>query len=395
MACEWDLGDGTSGSGATVEHTYAAAGTYQVNLTVTDNLGGQASFSAEVTVVDPPPANEVPVASFVADAELLVVSFDGSGSFDPDGSVVSCVWDFGDGESGSGSTVEHTYALAGTYQVTLTVTDAEGAPGLSTTALTVFEVEPPNVAPTASFTTGLEFLSASFDGSGSSDVDGSVVSWVWDFGDGESGSGATVEHTYALAGTYLVTLTVSDDEGEVGSTSAEVVVVANVAPTAAFSTNLDFLSASFDGSGSSDVDGSVVSWAWDFGDGATGSGATTQHAYALAGTYLVTLTVTDDEGATADTTVEVVVVRPPLALDTFGRSFSNGFGTADVGGVWSMTSPPSAYSVSGGFGRMVGAVSANRAGYLTASAPDRYRSVDGPVAQRPGHGQRRVCVGDR
>ncbi|MGY1750350.1 PKD domain-containing protein, partial [Modestobacter sp. SYSU DS0511] len=156
----------------------------------------------------------------------------------------------------------------------------------------------PNLAPTAAFTSSADQLAVSLDGSSSSDLDGRVVSWAWEFGDGATGSGATASHTYAAAGSYPVTLTVTDDQGATSSTTRTLTVTApppNVEPTAAFTVTTAQLTASLDGSSSSDLDGRVVSWAWEFGDGATGSGATASHTYAAAGSYPVTLTVTDDE----------------------------------------------------------------------------------------------------
>jgi PKD repeat protein len=143
----------------------------------------------------------------------------------------------------------------------------------------------------------------------------------------------------------------------------------NKAPTAAVTSGVDQLTATFDGSGSTDSDGSVVGWSWAFGDGATGSGAEVSHTYAAAGTYQVALTVTDDDGATGAVTTSVTVSAPPpastaLVSDAFERTVASGLGTADVGGAW--TAPASA-SVSGGRGNLVlGAAGANSSAYLTS-----------------------------
>ena len=129
----------------------------------------------------------------------------------------------------------------------------------------------------------------------------------------------------------------------------------NQPPVAAFTSSCDQLGCSFDGSGSADPDGSISSYAWDFGDGATGSGVAPTHSYAAGGTNQVTLTVTDGGGATGAVTHAVTVSAPAgsaVAADGFGRSVSGGWGTADVGGVWSRVGSSSLFSVGAGVGQI-------------------------------------------
>jgi PKD repeat protein len=225
----------------------------------------------------------------------------------------------------------------------------------------------PNTPPTASFTSSTEFLTASFDASASSD-DGTITSYEWDFGDGTTGTGATPEHTYAVADTYTVTLTVTDNLNATGTTDDTVTVTdppPNVPPTASFTSNTSFLTASFT-STSTDSDGTIESYAWDFGDGETSTQANPNHTYATAGPYTVTLTVTDNDGDSDTTSNPVTVTDPPpeLALDAFARTVANGLGTADVGGPWTISGTASAFSVASGVGRIAGAVSTNRAAHL-------------------------------
>ena len=127
----------------------------------------------------------------------------------------------------------------------------------------------------------------------------------------------------------------------------------NSAPTAAFSSSTSGLTAQFDGTGSFDTDGAVATYAWVFGDGSSGTGATTPHTYAAAGTYPVTLTVTDDDGATDAVTKQVTVSAPSaqvLGSDDFDRSVSNGWGRADQGGTWASIWSAEALSVGSGSG---------------------------------------------
>ncbi|MCY0904971.1 LamG-like jellyroll fold domain-containing protein [Arthrobacter sp. H14-L1] len=232
-----------------------------------------------------------------------------------------------------------------------------------------------NQPPVAAFASSAVNLVASFDGSGSSDPDGSVVSYGWDFGDGSvAGTGVSLSHTYAAAGTYSVKLVVTDDKGATNAVTHGVTVSAappvNQPPVAAFASSSVNLVASFDGSGSSDPDGSVVSYGWDFGDGSVaGTGVSPSHTYAAAGTYSVKLVVTDDKGATNAVTHGVTVsaappVNQPLAQDDFNRTSTNGFGTATVGGAWTVPSGSSNFAVSPGAGTVSSAVGQTRYAYL-------------------------------
>jgi PKD repeat protein len=350
----WSFGDGTFGSGVTNQHTYGTEGTYTVILTVTDNNGATNSVSHVLTV-----ANIPPTPSFTAVAQNLTVTF-ASTSTDPDGVIASSTWDFGDGTFGTGANTTHTYAVAGTYDVSLTVTDNNAAPATASNPVTV-EDAPANVDPTASFTSSVQFHTATLT-STSTDSDGTITAFAWDFGDGTFGSGATNQHTYSAPGTYPVTLTVTDDDGATNTISNDVTIT-NVAPTASFTSATLNHTATLT-STSTDDDGTIVSASWDFGDSTSGTGLTTTHTYAAAGTYQVVLTVTDNDGAT-NTTNGTVTITDQYALDGFGRTVANGLGTADLGGAWTLSGTAANFSVNGSVGRILGTVNANRGAYLT------------------------------
>ncbi len=176
-----------------------------------------------------------------------------------------------------------------------------------------------------------------FDGRGSSDPDGDALSYVWNFGDGMSGVGATTQHTYAAAGTYTVSLIVNDGEvNSAAATTQAVISGTNQAPTAdaggPYTADVGE-TVTFDASGSSDSDGSIVSYDWDFGDGASGSGVSPSHSYAAAGTYTVTVTVTDDEDAQDSDSATVTVndvIPPGGSVEVFADGFENG----EWNGLW-------------------------------------------------------------
>ncbi|WP_231920382.1 PKD domain-containing protein [Microlunatus soli] len=215
----------------------------------------------------------------------------------------------------------------------------------------------PNQSPTAAFTSNTDELKLTVDAADSSDSDGTVASYAWDWGDGSAdGSGKTATHTYGSAGDYTVKLTVTDNDGATDTVSHSVTVAANQKPTAAFTASTDGLAVSVDAAGSADPDGTVASYAWDWGDAsADGSGKTATHTYASAGDYTVKLTVTDNDGATDAVTKTITVQQPQagvIAADQFSRNQTGGWGSADTGGAWSLTGSTGAYAVSGGTGNI-------------------------------------------
>jgi large repetitive protein len=186
-----------------------------------DALGSNVGAAYLFTIPISDPNNQPPQPTFSAKRERLTVHLDASLSRDPDGTIVSYDWDFGDGNSGSGVNTSCTYSSSGTYTIRLTVTDNGGATANISLNLTVSDT---NMLPKASFTATTNWLSVSLKASGSYDPDGQLVSYSWSFGDGNGGSGHSVSHTYAAAGTYTITLTVTDNEGGESSASQAVTV---------------------------------------------------------------------------------------------------------------------------------------------------------------------------
>ena len=201
-------------------------------------------------------------------------------------------------------------------------------------------------------------LACSFDGNGSSTSNGSISRYSWDFGDSSTtATTAAPNHTYAAAGTYTVKLTVTDSNGKTGTASTTVTVkAAPKSPTASFTASCPSLTCSFDASGTGTPSGAAITkYAWTFGNGNTGTGVTTSQTYASAGSYSVTLTVTDANGLTGTTTKTVNPAPPgskPYATDTFNRTTTSGWGSADTGGAWTAIGSSANLSVSNGVGSL-------------------------------------------
>jgi PKD repeat protein len=333
----WTFGDGSppethTAPNGTAAHSYSKPGTYTITLTVTEqNCQAGASahcFTGQTTgrilVRDNPP-----VASFTAPTSVMLgqsANFDASASADPDGFLTGYHWDFGDGQSQDtdGPTASHTYGRGGSETVTLTVTDDDGS--ISTIEQTVSVIDQP---PTASFTVAAGVAkgqAARFDASGSADPDGPITSYRWDFGDGQAQSTTipVTMHTYSQAGRKAVTLTVIDEGGNSDFIQHTVIVTARLA-TASFTGPAAVgvgHSAAFDASGSSDPNGTITSYRWDFGDGQTSttSTPTASHTYATAEPVTVTLTITDNSGGIAVAQGSLNVLAPACVVPRlFGR----------------------------------------------------------------------------
>ena len=152
-----------------------------------------------------------PVAMFNYSVLDATVSVDASGSYDPDGTIVSYEWSWGDGTTGTGVMASHTYSMTNTYDITLVVTDNDDATASRTESVYVYVAV--NNPPVPAFDIAVSDLTVSVDASASYDPEMTALTYAWNWGDGSTGSGVTASHTYAAYGTYTITLTVTDAGG--------------------------------------------------------------------------------------------------------------------------------------------------------------------------------------
>ena len=332
-AYTWTFGDGNDhGPTAlpTANYSYIRAGRFIVTLTVKDTFGFTNSTSHFVPVDAPP------VAAFDTSHVNAKVgrpfTFNASLSSDSDGNITSWTWAFGDGETGSGQVATHTYASVGSKDVTLTVVDNVGYNNSATKSILVVLPQSPTAAFTLSPAQPVIGENVTLNGSASSDADGLIVSYAWTFGDGLSGTGAIVHHRYATAGDYQIRLNVTDEDGKSSENGTTLRVVTR--PVAAFlfapTAPLTNRTVTFTAAGSSDLSG-PVNYSWVFGDGTSGTGYEVNKTYHAAGTYNVTLTVTNLYGVSTVVTQRITVATP-IATGTSVSSFALGLAAVlDVG----------------------------------------------------------------
>ena len=277
--------------------------------------------------VTPPPDNVAPVANFALPSCTINVACDFTSTSTDDAAVTAWSWDFdGDGTAdATTAAASFIYTAAGTFDVTLTVHDAEGLSQTKTSPITIEPAQnppppppPENTPPTAGFTVTCNALDCSFTSTSTDAAPGTVAGYGWTFGDGATADVADPTHTYtATASTdFTVTLTVTDDEGATDAETQTVTVApppppANVPPTAGFTHTCNNASCSFTSTSTDVAPGTIASFGWDFGDGAHATVANPSHGYTVsaATTFTVTLTVTDNEGAT-DAKTQTITVSP-------------------------------------------------------------------------------------
>lgn len=252
-------------------------------------------------------SNHAPSAKFTIDPPVALVKsrivFDASSSSDKDNNIARYQWDFGDGQTAEGKKVTHTFTRVATFRTQLTVSDSTSTQSVASLNLQVKNGIPPQARFDILPNQGDVITLFKFDASRSTDRDGHIVDYQWNFGDGGQGNGRSTEHRYTTPGKYRVALSVVDNHGLAAADNDFVNVdKTSPAPVASFivtpETGTTEDNFHFDASSSRD-DGRIIAYDWDFGDGARLSGVSVDHRYAREGSYQVKLEVEDDRGQNA------------------------------------------------------------------------------------------------
>ncbi|WP_246075821.1 PKD domain-containing protein [Aliikangiella marina] len=340
----WDFGDGSSSTQQNPNHTFSAAGTYTVSLTVTDNDLNEDSISKNITIND---GTVGPNASFTYAQDFLNVSFTDTSS-DSDGEVTAWLWDFGDGASSAEANPSHTYLQAGSYTVSLQVTDNDGLSDSFSQTINVnsdndFLNNPSQISGLAASRGNAEYFKMNVaagardlrfainGGSGDADIYiryGAVpTTSEWDYRPYRNGNNETVNIAAPDAGVWHIMVRAYNSFSGV-TLNASYQEEGNQAPIAAFSVASNELTASFTDN-SNDSDGSITARLWTFGDGAQSSEQNPVHSYVSAGTYTVTLAVTDDQDATDQVSQTITVSEDGSITEIVNGEIKSNLSAAD------------------------------------------------------------------
>jgi PKD repeat protein len=322
----WDFGDGGTSTAQNPSHSYAAAGTFNAKVTVSDGKGATADTTLSVVVKA---GNAAPTVTGSRTPSGTVspgtpVAFTATGT-DPDGDPLTYSWDFGDSGTSTSQNPTHTYAAAGSYTATVTVSDGRGGTGSATVSVSVGSASNQNPTVTAGRSPGGNTrvgVPLAFTATGT-DADGDALTYAWDFGDGGTSSAQNPTHAYLTAATFTARVTVSDGRGGSATTTLEIVVQANRSPTISVATatpsdGIVPLTVQFEATGG-DPDGHAINYEWDL-DG-NGTFETAQqhpkYTFTTAGGPNPVLRVTDNFGGsiTRSVTINALPVTPDPAAN--------------------------------------------------------------------------------
>ncbi|MEO1449191.1 MAG: PKD domain-containing protein, partial [Bacteroidota bacterium] len=288
----WNFGDGGGSNQQNPVHAYQDTGVYTVTLIV-EYLGCPDTLVIPdmITVVGPTP-------DFIMTPQQACNPPSTINFFDQSVNATDLFWDFGDGNTSTLTNPSNTYLSTGTYTIDLVATDAVS--GCTNNITQTINITNPVAGFGPSQTRGCFPFAVNFNNSSVN-----ANTYLWDFGDGNIGTAANPNHTYQNPGTYTVSLIASD--GLCSDTLVLTNLIEVVGPEAGFAadtlTGCAPFSVTFSDSSTAYPGTSITTWQWDFGDGGTGSGPNPTYTYSNAGLYDVTLTVLDDEGCQASTTI--------------------------------------------------------------------------------------------
>ena len=302
----WDFGDGNTETGKEQTHIYKQDGEYEVALTVDDGSKTKCSADLDVVKVNIMSRPFADAGEDLAACAEELVSFNGATSYGASSDDLAYTWDFGDGTTAKGIKTQHAYKDGGRYTATLTVDNVKDTPCSKATDSLFVDVNSRPVVIVKDVDSACAGKNFTFDARDSRDPDGGSLSYLWDFGDGNVSKGRSkISHAYSAGGAYQIQVTADDNKNTSCSTqTASIDALVNTPPVA--SPNPDHVCciddvSEFSGADSYDADGDALTYAWDFGDGTTGSGVKPTHIYVKSGAYKVTLMVADSSGTACGT----------------------------------------------------------------------------------------------
>jgi PKD repeat protein len=312
-------------------HSFPKSGVYDVSLDIIDDDSASASYSMRIIIDNRAP--ECTIDAIVLEGDINTKFNFKAIATDLDGTITGYYWDFGNGFNSGTEQIEHSFSIPGTYKVRLLVVDDERAEARAEVTVTVNDLPPVAVASVVPVEV-LTFENLYFNSNGSYDLEGAIT-YLWDFGDGNTSSAISPVHSYSIPKIYQATLTVQDLIGQTDSYELPAITIINRGPLAAFRVfgNLtENKIVYFDGSASYDVEGEI-DYYWDFGDGTTGTGVMVEHVYSRSGGYPVQLKVRDRNWLT-DTSQQMIVIKstPLIISDPVGDKNETGLKPTEPSG---------------------------------------------------------------
>lgn len=303
----WNFGDGTPASSAQApSHEYTTPGTYTATVTVTDANGKTDSDQVEVEVETTAIFRVELTANHTSGLAPLSVTF--ASQIQGGESPYTYAWDFGDGATSTTSLPSHTFNTPGSYNVELTLTDANGAVATNTVSIEVQAPDALIVNPSASPDHGIAPLTVQFQGDASGGS--GTLEYQWNFGDGQTSTEKNPRHIYVSAGSYTASLVVTDALGTTANGSVNIEAGSDLVPSASASASPQngVAPLTVELFGNATGGDAPLSYKWTFGDG-TPSVTTrnANHTYANPGSYTATFLVTDADGDTNSATVTINV----------------------------------------------------------------------------------------